>query len=296
MFKKFYLTLRWAANHPVNHGSKAKAILNFIRAQIGARMVLGDVCVPFPNETRLLIPPSMKGATHFIWPGLVDFEEMSFVMHFLRPEDLFVDVGANIGAFTVMASAVAGARTIAYEQAPFAFGYLERNTWLNKLSERVVVRAIALGATEGKIHFTAGLGTENHISEGDSGEERIEVQLSTLDAQLAGLEPTVIKIDVEGFESDVLAGAKGVLAKPSLQALILERVGNASRFGRDESNLHKYVHNLGFNPYGYGPKSRELHPIDGELAHGNVIYVRNSEMAAERLRLAPAYRFADRSI
>jgi hypothetical protein len=101
---------------------------------------------------------------------------------------------------------------------------------------------------------------------------------------------------VEGFESDVVAGAKGVLAKPSLQALIMERVGNASRFGRDESNLHKYVHNLGFNPYCYGPKSRELHPIDGKLAHGNVIYVRNSEMAAERLRLAPAYRFAGRGI
>jgi hypothetical protein len=69
MFKKVYLTLRWAANHPVNHGSKAKAISNFIRAHIGARMVLGDVCVPFPNETRLLIPPRNEGSDTFYLAG-----------------------------------------------------------------------------------------------------------------------------------------------------------------------------------------------------------------------------------
>src|SRR5207247_1315444 len=121
------------------------------------------VCVPFANDTSLLVPPQMKGSVHFIWPGLYDFEEMSFILHFLRPEDLFIDAGANIGVFTILASGAIGARTIAFEPAPFAYQYLSKNILLNNLSTLVSARNVALGNGEGKIRFTTGLGTENHI-------------------------------------------------------------------------------------------------------------------------------------
>jgi hypothetical protein len=136
MIMKLLRTLRWAANHPVSQGAKARGMYNFARAQVGARLTPGDVCVPFPNNTNLLVPPWMKGAAHFIWPSLVEFEEMSFVMHFLRPDDLFVDVGANIGAFTVLAGAVAGSRTISFEPGPLAFGFLVKNIRLNNLARQ----------------------------------------------------------------------------------------------------------------------------------------------------------------
>jgi hypothetical protein len=51
----------------------------------------------------------MKGAAHFIYPGVCEFEEMAFVLHYARPTDLFVDVGANIGAYTVLAAGASGA-------------------------------------------------------------------------------------------------------------------------------------------------------------------------------------------
>ena len=299
MLKKCYLTLRWAANHPINQGPKWKSAWNFIRAQLGARMILGELCVPFPNDTRLLIPPSMKGATHFIWPSLVDFEEMSFLMHFLRPDDLFVDVGANIGAFTVLASGVAGAKTIAYEPGPSAFEFLQKNIWLNHLSEKATAHAIAVGAKEGMIYFTTGLGTENHMSENKentAGLQRVEVPMSTLDAQFRDLSPTVIKIDVEGFESDVLTGAKSVLSKPSLQALVMECVGNAALVGRDESDLPKYLESLSFVAHSYEPTTRSLKQIPAESARGNVIYLKNPEFAKDRVRSASAYRFANRIV
>ena len=77
----------------------------------------------------------MKGAAHYITPRLCEFEEMAFVMHFLRPGELFVDVGANVGAFTVLAAGVAGAAVRAFEPNPGTFEMLERNVRLNGLQE-----------------------------------------------------------------------------------------------------------------------------------------------------------------
>ncbi len=237
----------------------------------------------------------MKGAIHFIWPGVYDFEEMSFIMHYLRPDDLFIDAGANIGVFTVLASGVTGARTIAFEPAPFAFQFLTRNVWLNNLSSLASARNMALGNQLGKVRFTSDLGTENHIIQGEKNVKSVEVEATTLDEQTKYLEPTVIKIDVEGFEHAVLAGAQNCLAKPSLSALIVERVGNANKFGGDEVILHKNIRNQGFIPCTYDPLKRSLFQIPDE-SFGNIIYIRDMTSANEKLRHAKPYQFIGRSI
>jgi FkbM family methyltransferase len=295
MIRKLSAALRWAANHPMRRGSKWNAVCSFIQAQVGARMILGDLCVPLPKNTHLLVPPRMKGSVHAIWPGVYEFEGMSFILHFLRPGELFIDAGANIGVFTVLASGVVGARTIAFEPGPLAYQFLARNILLNNLSALASARNLALGKVEGRIRFTSGLGTENRVAQANDSQATVEVPLSTLDAQLKGLEPAIIKIDVEGFEPDVLAGGLGCLAKLSLRALIIERVGNADKFGQDEALLHQRIRDWGFVPYTYVPETRTLNPVAAECI-GNIIYVRDQESAATRLRQAPAYQFAGRSI
>src|SRR5215212_9698872 len=145
LVKKVYVTLRGIAQHPLTGKSKSSAMWNFCVSQVAARLVPGDTCVPFPNGTRLLISPRMKGAAHFIMPGLCEFDEMSFVMHFLRPGDLFADVGANVGAYTVLASGVAGANTISFEPSASSYQFLRRNVQLNGMLDKVATHNVALG-------------------------------------------------------------------------------------------------------------------------------------------------------
>ena len=57
----------------------------------------------------------MTGATGNIYAGLHEFVDMAFCLHLLRSGDLFVDVGANIGSYTVLASKVAGANSVTLE-------------------------------------------------------------------------------------------------------------------------------------------------------------------------------------
>lgn len=293
--KKVFVTLRSISRHPLTGKSKSAAMWNFCISQVAARMVPGDTCVSFPNGTKLLISPRMKGAAHFIVPGLCEFDEMSFVMHFLRPGDLFVDVGANVGAYTVLASGVAGANTVSFEPSASSYEFLRRNVQLNGMLDKVATHNVALGSEHGVARFTEGLGTENHLSaDGDLSGTR-EVKVEALDTMLQGLKPTLLKIDVEGFETRVLAGATQTLREPSLQAFIVERSNLGTAFGFDENKLHGEIRALSFTPTVYSPLSRSLTRLPDE-ALGNIIYVRDFAAAQRRLKEALPYEFGGHKV
>jgi predicted RNA methylase len=77
----------------------------------------------------------MTGATGNIYAGLHDFHEMALLLHFLRPCDVFVDIGANVGAYSVLASGVVGAKTFAFEPVPQTFACLRDNVRMNDLQD-----------------------------------------------------------------------------------------------------------------------------------------------------------------
>jgi len=295
IFTKVFVTLRGVVNHPLHRRSKLKALCNFFTSQIAARAVRGDVCVAFPNQTKLLISPGMRGAAHFIDPGLCEFEDMSFVMHFLRPEDLFIDVGANVGAYTVLAAGVSRSKAISFEPGSLAFGYLKQNVKLNDLEDKVTYFNTALGSEDGILKFTEGLGTENYICLDGDSVGKTEVKVTTLDQALEGLSPTLMKIDVEGFETKVLAGGQKTLSEPSLKAMIIERGGNAERYGFNEAALHRKIQAMSFIPCAYSPQDRVLSSISKD-ALGNIIYVKDLEFARKRLKEAQPYLFGSFSI
>jgi FkbM family methyltransferase len=287
--------LRAAANHPVNRRRKFKAVLEYGFVQIATRLVPGDVCVEFPNHTRLLVSPRMKGAAHYITPRLCEFEEMAFVMHFLRPGELFVDVGANVGAFTVMAAGVAGARVVAFEASPDTYEMLVRNIRLNGFLDRVKTIHAAAGRSEGTTQFSVGLGTENYVATGAAANDSVSVRMTTLDKELAGNPPDLLKVDVEGFETEVFAGASNTLRQPGLQAIIVERNNIGTRYGFDEEPLHREIRQCGFVPCNYEPFARRLFEA-GESARENIIYTRNVTAANDRLRVAPPFTLGDLSV
>lgn len=288
-------TAKGLANHPLHQHAKLKALGQFGVRQVAARLVGGEIAVPFPNGTRLLVPPRMKGAAHFIMPGLCEFEPMSFVAHFLRPGDLLLDVGANLGAYTLLASGVARARSLSIEPSPGTFHCLVQTVRLNGLENIVTAYQAALGAQPGTLRLTDGLGTENSICSHEPGTGGLPVQVTTLDELTRHAPPTLAKIDVEGYEAEVIAGGSRTLLEESLLGFVIERAGNASRYGFDEEQLHRQIRSLGFSPWAYAPFTRQLSPLPSH-ATGNLIYLRKPESARERLQAAPAFEFAGRKI
>jgi FkbM family methyltransferase len=289
LVSKIIKTLQFVASHPVNQGREFRAVMEYGFIQMAVRMVPCELCLEFPNRTRLTVSPRMKGAAHFIAPRLCEFNDMAFVMHFMRHGEMFVDVGANIGAFTVLAAGVAGANAVSFEPSIDTFEVLTRNIRLNALSDRVRLVNAAVGRSTGVTRFSAGLGTENHVSSTTEIENSVEVKVTTLDQELGDTSATLLKVDVEGFETEVFNGAGNTIRNNSLQAIIVERAGSGNRYGYNEEALHAQIRELGFKPHGYMPVSRQLMPLE-ENAEGNIIYLRDTKSAAERLRNAPAFK------
>jgi FkbM family methyltransferase len=105
--------------------------------------------VPFVDATRIFVGAGHTGANGNYYWGLHEFADMAFVLHYLRPDDLFVDVGANVGSYTLLASGAVGARTIAFEPVPQTLARLRANCDANGLGTRVDVRAVCVGASAG---------------------------------------------------------------------------------------------------------------------------------------------------
>jgi FkbM family methyltransferase len=238
------------------------------------------------------------GLTMNIYTGLQEFNDMAFLLHVLRPGDLFVDVGANLGSYTVLACSAKGANGIAFEPVPESFDRLVQNVRLNNIEATVQCIHKGVAQKKGTLHFTKGSGPKNHVlPPGEETEDCISVEMDTLDSTLVGRSPFLIKIDVEGFETEVIEGASSVLKDEALSTVIMELNGSGNRYGFNEENVLEKMLNLGFQTYSYEPFSRTLNSLEGKNVNsGNTLFIRERSLVEKRLREADAFKIYGKSI
>jgi FkbM family methyltransferase len=265
--------LRFLWRHPLTQGPQAMtlAIGRVAKWQIQSRLE-EEVIVSWVGGQKLAVKRGMTGATGNVYAGLHEFPEMMFVLHFLTSDDLFYDVGANVGAYTVLASGVRKARTCAFEPDVETLLALKRNVEVNGLQQLVTAFPLALGATHDEVPFTIGLDTVNRIASSQESNCRI-VQQRPLDS-FPG-DPIFIKMDVEGYEEQVLHGASTVLERESLRAIQLETV---------TSNSERILNDHGFSKAFYDPFNRVLSKGPNGLTSANTLFIRDVSFVIDRIR------------
>lgn len=286
--------------YPLNRGwlDRGRAYGRFLAWQLRGRLGEGVLDAGFVNGTTLRTRRRLGGRLHYVL-GLAEFHDMAFVAHLLRPDEVFADVGANIGAYSLVAAACAGARCVAFEPTQLAYRYLAENVALNRLQERIELRQCAVGAQAGSIRITAGMGEVNHVLESGEAGESIEVPMVALDGFFAGrTPPAFIKIDVEGFESAVVEGAAELIAARRPLALLMELAGHGARYGYDETALRMSLIQRGYVLCSYDGLQRKLSRLDPAAAPPsyNVLLVRDFDAAQRRLTEAPAFTLGSHRI
>ncbi len=224
-----------------------------------------------------------------LYAGLHEFEDMAFLLHFLRPDDVFIDAGANVGSYSLLASGIVGSQSIAFEPLPTTFNNLINNINLNGLSNLVMAHNIGLSSGNGFLKFSADYDTTNHVLQAESDNNSIEVPVSTLDNQVDPLSNSLLKIDVEGYETEVLKGGKTLLSSPNLKAIIIELNGSGNRYGFDDRLIHQDLVNTGFSPACYDPFSRVL-KIQESYGDKNTIYVKDIDFINKRIESSKKYK------
>jgi len=150
----------------------------------------------------------------------------------LQDGDVLYDIGANIGSYSLIAATVCpGARVVAVEPGFLNFAVLCSNLAINDFGGRVTPIPLALGETTSNAtlrYWTLVPGAGTHEAASRSGEGAVFEQPAlsfALDDLIRIFElppPTHIKLDVDGLEAAVLAGAQETLATPALRSLMVE--------------------------------------------------------------------------
>jgi FkbM family methyltransferase len=287
-------TMKFIWKHPLNRSDRLAALSRFVRWQLGSRLLQSTISLPFINDTALFARRGMTGATGNWYCGLHEHRDMGFVLHLLRPNDLFLDVGANVGSYTVLAAGAVGAEVIAVEPIPSTFSNLKLNVALNQIDSLVDAHCAGVSDKCGFLRFTTDLDTVNHVATESELSGAIEVPVVTVDELCVGRSPVAIKIDVEGYEQFVLTGAAKTLDNPALLAVVMETNQSGSRYDLSDQKLVGEMKHYGFLPFTYDPLSRSvIEVIDGE---GNTIFIRDVAAVEARTRKAPRFRLVNGDI
>lgn len=217
--------------HEANRHRRVRAIARAILVQARWRILGRSSIVPFASSSKVEVRFDSGASKRVAYASLPDCAEMRAWQNVLRPGDLFVDVGANVGLYTLLACEL-GCDVIAIEPLTDAADQLEANLRLNGYSARVVRGAV--DEQSGMVSLTGPDDQRAHLSE--SGEL---VPALTLDELIGNRTVAGLKVDVEGAERRVLAGACRALRDHRITMMQLEWNDRAMvNFGesRDDSS------------------------------------------------------------
>lgn len=266
-------------------------------------------CRPFGQKVLLDLQLWPERRTYFSGSYFQGNLEYLFPL-LLRRGDQYLDIGANIGMTSLMASYLIGREGLgfAFEPNPEAFGRLRRNFELNGISNLELV-PLALSDRDAEIDLVLPTGNSGLGFLAVGGESRgrgIKVRTALGRQYLERLDPekpTVIKIDVEGHEVKVLSGIEEALDRPELAIIAEVNDVMLRRAGDSAEALLKLLKKHGFCPFRFdlwrGRFRSELKltaagSVDNAIANGwrDLLFVKpDSQLYRQRI----AHRCRDRT-
>ncbi len=226
-------------------------------------------------------------------------ETRSFLDAYLRPGDVFLDIGANVGLYTIAAARIVGihGEVHAFEPCTQTFSRLEENVRLNAIRS-VSCHRIALSDANAEAQLSLakdGFDAWNSLGKPYMGEPggQETVQTVTLDSfvgqhRLDG-RITAMKIDVEGWENQVLIGAEKLLSAANAPALCVEFTEEAAQLaGSSCAALYRTLERLGFQMFTVGETAEAVVPFAICDPFPNVNLLALKYPAAARTRLRPS--------
>jgi FkbM family methyltransferase len=255
--------------HPANRNHRIWAVGKAALWQAYKRTIRRPFDLRVYDGLRLRAYADSHEPGRFIYfGGLPDYDEMTFIRRYLRPGDHFIDGGANVGAYTLLAASLVGqsGRVDAFEPSPLEASRLRENIERNALAQ-VRVHEAALAEEPGRADFTIDRSSGNRLRRNeDEGSAVKIVEVATIDNALP-LQYAMAKLDLEGAEPLALQGAEHHLAAGSPPVLLLEIVDRfLRRFGSSASELGDWLHERGYELATYDADRNRLNVVGSAFA------------------------------
>lgn len=268
-----------------------KAFVRFLIWQFQLRVLNKKIdSVRWIEESRFTISKNNQGITGNLYNGLADPDEMSFLLHYCRPKDIFLDVGANVGAYSILAACVLQLDTHAFEPVSATYNMLTENKSINDDPDNFNIYNLAVGRESGFVRITNGFGPKNMITN-SLKDDTSEVEIIALDEFFLGrLQDVVLKLDVEGFEVDVLEGARELFRTSVIKVVLIEMNNSTFELREKDKVAFDFLIEHGMVPVSYNMHKRDLNMIrDKSSIRHNAIFVRDIEDARSRCQSSSTF-------
>lgn len=236
-------------HHPSNRGHRTRSVAGALAWQMDKRLRRRPRDVPYFGMTLRCHPDSQSASNVLYFTERYDPDEMAVAEAYLRPGDWFLDVGANIGTYSLMARSFVGpdGRVDGFEPHPLAARRFAENVELNRLTN-LFVHAVAVSEAAGTVEFLDGSDVSNRVAtERDGSRRTIQVPTVTLADVLPEGRYAMGKIDVEGHETAAFRGAAERLEQadpPFWQIELLDH--QLEKAGSSRSELTSLLDSCGY--------------------------------------------------
>jgi FkbM family methyltransferase len=215
--------------------------------------------------------------------GTYEEREIAFVLANLPRDGVFLDIGANVGWYTLVAARHLQGGGLVYAFEPLAVNVerIRRNLALNRLGN-VVLETLALTDREGEIGMASDhprSGNALMVSVG-APKQRFQVPAIRFDdysKSLGDRKIDLVKMDIEGAETLALRGMTDLLRGPAAPPILCEiNPSNLTRLGSSPEELLGLFASFGYKPFSLGPHSElvKIGEIPGEGLHENYVFVK----------------------
>lgn len=278
--------LRQLLRHPECKNKPILTLCKVLLWKINQKTVKAKMVSKFGATTKLYSYPDSSYGGYVYFARYPEFEEMKLLESIVTPGDTFVDIGANIGAMSILAAEKAYNGLIyAIEPTKKLITRIKENIAINNFGSRVSVHEVAIADHTGSISFSeSSQDAINHISHNVSGNNSI-VQCSTLDdfcvAQSIS-KISVLKIDVEGAEPLIILGAKNILKNTEI--IIFELNENIKNYGYTTQFLLQKIIDAGFFIFSFNSNKLQLINAQFKITKTiNVLGVSKKKSAIKRI-------------
>jgi FkbM family methyltransferase len=275
--KSYWELVKRIWHAPGNRGRRLAVLLRSVAWLVNKKTLRKPWTLSVYGDMKLHCYPDSIIALHVVQRGeFHDWDTAKFITEFLRECDTFVDVGANIGLYTLPAAAKK-ALVIAVEPSAKNRGRLEENLALNGLTT-VKIEACALGESEGEMAFC----DDDALAHVELAGNGPKVPVRRLDAILPEGEISLLKVDVEGFELAVFRGAEMAMRAGKLPVILFEMNHSYERYGVTEAQIFGFLRERGYQIARYEHDARRLvsHGLEGDVV---AFTPRGKQLIHERL-------------